>query len=188
MMVSPRWMPRPMPNGAPSASSCLDQRHRRQRLRHRARTGTPCSKLSVCRSAARGCVKASRESTQASSGMLPLEVRVSLPPMVTPHRPAVDRVGRAERRHRQLALLQVLELLLALEGLVAHRREHLQFRRQRAQRDFEAHLVVAGGRAAVRDRVSVPSLRAMQRDGLRLHDALGARRTAGTAGRGARCP
>ena len=36
---------------------------------------------------ARGFAKASGESTQADSGMLPAEVSVSRPPIVTPHRP-----------------------------------------------------------------------------------------------------
>ena len=41
----------------------------------------------VCRCGTRGFEKASFDRTQASSGMLPWEVRVSLPPMVTPQRP-----------------------------------------------------------------------------------------------------
>ena len=49
--------------------------------------GTPALEADVCRSGARGCAKASFDSTQALSGMLPAEVRVSLPPMVTPHSP-----------------------------------------------------------------------------------------------------
>ncbi len=77
------------------------------------------------------------------------------------------------RRHRQLALGQVLELFLALERLVAHRREHFEVRRERAQRDFEPHLVVAGRGAAVRDHVRAELARDA-RDGLRLHHALGA--------------
>jgi hypothetical protein len=57
--------------------------------------------------------------------------------------------------------------------VVAHRCEHLEAGPQRAQGDLEAHLVVAGRRAAVRDRV------AAQRGGLlghelRLQAALGA--------------
>ena len=105
--------------------------------------------------------------------MLPFEVSVSVPPMVTPHRPRLIEYAAPMRRHGQLALLQVLELFLALERLVAHRREHFEVRRQRAQRDFEAHLVVAGGRAAVRDHVRAELAR-HARDGLRLHHALGA--------------
>ena len=50
-------------------------------------TGRPWRKVSTWRSAARGSRNALRVSIQASSGMLPAEVRVSLPPMVTPHRP-----------------------------------------------------------------------------------------------------
>ena len=77
------------------------------------------------------------------------------------------------RRHGQVARRQVVQLFLALEGLVAHRREHFQVRRQRAQRHLEAHLVVAGGGAAVRDHVGAQLAR-HARDGLRLHHALGA--------------
>jgi enoyl-CoA hydratase/carnithine racemase len=50
-----------------------------------------------------------------------------------------------------LLVFQVLQLLGTLESLVAHRRKNGQFRRQRAQRHFEAHLIVAGCSAAVRD-------------------------------------
>ena len=57
--------------------------------------------------------------------------------------------------------------------MIAHRREHRQLRGQRAQRHFEAHLVVAGRGAAVRDGVGAELAR-HARDGLRLHDALGA--------------
>ena len=47
----------------------------------------PCRSPSTWRSGARAWVKAPRDSTQASSGMLPVEVSVSGPPIVTPHRP-----------------------------------------------------------------------------------------------------
>ena len=50
-------------------------------------TGTPCSNPIEWRSAGRGAEKASFDSTHASSGMLPCEVSVSFPPMVTPHSP-----------------------------------------------------------------------------------------------------
>ena len=127
----------------------------------------------VCARRRAGCVNASRDSTQAlvrnaaGRGQCLLAADGDAPEA------AVDGVGGAERRHRQPALLQVLELLAALEGPVAHRREHLELRRQRAQRDFEAHLVVAGRGAAVRDHVGAELAR-HARDGLRLHDALGA--------------
>ena len=84
---------------------------------------------------------------------------------------AIDGVGRAIRRNRQVARLQIVELFLALERLVAHRRDDFELRRQRAHRHFEAHLVVARGRAAVRDGIRAELAR-HQRDGLRLHDAL----------------
>ena len=50
-------------------------------------TGRPFSNEMTCRSGSRGFVNASFDSTHALSGMLPVEVSVSLPPMVTPHRP-----------------------------------------------------------------------------------------------------
>ena len=86
---------------------------------------------------------------------------------------AVHGVGRAPGRHRQLAFFQIRQLVLALEGLVTHRRQHRQVRRQRAQGDFEAHLVIAGRRAAMGDGIGAELAR-HQRDGLGLHDALGA--------------
>ena len=49
--------------------------------------GMPAVKPTVCRSGARGFENASLDSTQALSGMLPAEVKVSLPPMVTPQSP-----------------------------------------------------------------------------------------------------
>ena len=85
--------------------------------------------------------------------MLPSEVSVSLPPMVTPHRPRLIEYAAPYGGTGRLRACQIVELFLALEGLVAHRRDHLELRRERAQRHFEAHLVVAGGRAAVRDGV-----------------------------------
>ena len=77
------------------------------------------------------------------------------------------------RRHGQAALREVVELFLALEGAVAHRRDHLELRCERAQRDLEAHLVVAGGGAAVGDAAGAELARHAC-DGLRLHDPLGA--------------
>ena len=74
------------------------------------------------------------------------------------------------RRHRQIALLQIVELFLALERLVTNRREHLELRRQRAQGDFEPHLIVARCGAAVRNHVGAKLAR-HSRNGLCLHDA-----------------
>jgi hypothetical protein len=68
-------------------------------------------------------------------------------------------------------LLQILELLRPLEGAVAHRRDDLEIRRQRSQRHLEAHLIVARGRAAVRDHLWFQRQRHL-RDGLRLQHAL----------------
>src|SRR5262245_53717934 len=84
---------------------------------------------------------------------------------------AIDGIGRAVRGHRELAVLEELELLWPLEGAVAHRCENLELRRERAQRHFEAHLVVARSRAAVRNDSGAEPARDL-RDGLRLHDAL----------------
>ena len=86
---------------------------------------------------------------------------------------AVDRVGRAAGRQRQSALLQVRLLGAAHKGMIAHRREHLQLRGQGAQCDFEAHLVIAGRGAAVRDHAAAELVR-HARHGLCLHDAFGA--------------
>ena len=52
--------------------------------------------------------------------------------------------------------LEVGQLLGAHPAVVAHRREHLEARVQCAQGNFEAHLVVARGGAAVRDRRRAP--------------------------------
>ena len=63
---------------------------------------------------------------------------------------AVHRIGAAKRWNGQSVILQIAELLGALERAVAHRRNDFQIRRQGPQRHFETHLVVARGRAAVR--------------------------------------
>src|SRR5450631_197851 len=86
---------------------------------------------------------------------------------------AVHRIGGAERRDGKLAVLEIFELFRPLEGAVADGRNDLKVRRQRAQRDFEADLVVTRRRAAVRDH------RGLERkchlsDGLGLQYALGA--------------
>src|SRR5690606_3919264 len=66
--------------------------------------------------------------------------------------PAIDRIRRSFRRHRQTALLEIPDLVGALPRVVAHGLEHLELRRKRLQDDLEANLVVARGRAAVRNR------------------------------------
>ena len=65
---------------------------------------------------------------------------------------AIDRIRRALRRQRQFVLLEVGELFLAHPAVVAHGRQHLETGVQCPQRDLEAHLVIAGRRAAVGDR------------------------------------
>jgi hypothetical protein len=105
--------------------------------------------------------------------MLPAEVSVSLPPMVTPQRPRLIEYAAPNGGTGSLRCCRNSSSSWRLNGLVAHRRDDLEVRRQRAQRDFEAHLVVAGGGAAVRD-AAAAELARHQRDGLRLHHALGA--------------
>src|SRR6185437_11287760 len=85
---------------------------------------------------------------------------------------AVHRVARAAWRNRQRALAQKAHLVGAAECLVAHGREHLQIGRERAQRDLEAHLVVARAGAAVGDGVAA-ELHGYTGEGLRLHDPRG---------------
>src|SRR6185437_9743832 len=87
--------------------------------------------------------------------------------------PAIDGIRGSEWRYRQVALLQVFQFLLTLEGAVAHRSNDFQLRRERAQRHFETYLVITGGRAAVGNRVGAELARHV-RDGLRLHGTLGA--------------
>jgi hypothetical protein len=58
-----------------------------------------------------------------------------------------------------------------LESFVSHRREHFEIRRERAQRHFEAHLIVAGRGAAVRDHAGAELARHAG-NRLRLHHAL----------------
>src|SRR6185436_17075813 len=86
MMVSPRWMPRPMLYGAPRVSSASTT-STADIILPSMPTGRPFSKWIVCFAGGFGWVNASFESTQAESGMLPSEVSVSFPPMVTPHSP-----------------------------------------------------------------------------------------------------
>src|SRR5262249_11013020 len=83
--------------------------------------------------------------------------------------PAIDRVSRTERGHREAALLQIVELLLALESLVANWRKDLQIRCEGAQGYFESNLVVARSRAPMSNHVSA-ELPRHARDCLCLHD------------------
>jgi hypothetical protein len=87
--------------------------------------------------------------------------------------PAIHGIGGTVRRDRELALFQVFQLLGALERAVAHGREDRQLRRERAQRDFEPHLIVAGGGAAVSHDLGA-ELACVFGDRLRLHHALSA--------------
>jgi hypothetical protein len=68
-------------------------------------------------------------------------------------------------------VLEVFQLLVALEGAVAHRRDDFQSRRQGAQGHLEAHLIVAGGRATMRHHLGAKPQGDL-RDGLRLQHAL----------------
>ena len=86
---------------------------------------------------------------------------------------AIDRIGRTKRRYGQASRLQEIEFFLTLEVPVAHGRDDFEFGRQSAQCDFEAHLVVACRRAAMGNAAGA-ELTGHQRNGLRLHDALGA--------------
>ncbi len=79
-------MPRPMPNG-PASASRVSITVTGDAGVPSSLTGTPRSKPMAWRSGARGLSKALPDNTQASSGMLPSEVSVSLPPMVTPQSP-----------------------------------------------------------------------------------------------------
>ena len=151
----------------------LDDRRPRTAARRRDCPGLPASNPMVWRSRRRGCVKASLDSTQASSGMLPCRGQGFLAADGDAPQAAIHRIGRAERRNRQAVLFEIFELFRPLERAVAHRRDDLEIRRQRAQRHFEAHLIVARGGAAVRDHLGFERQRHL-RDGLRLQHALGA--------------
>ena len=144
-------------------------------LPSRAERARPVSKPIVCRSAALRLRRTRRcDSTQALSGMLPFEVERLL--AADRHAPeaAVDRVGGADTAAPAgCAAAGTRAAPGRLKALVAHRREDLELRRERAQRHLEAHLVVAGGGAAVRDHVRAELARQL-RDGLRLQHALGA--------------
>ena len=105
--------------------------------------------------------------------MLPSDVSVSLPPIVTPHRPRFTEYAAPYGGIGSLRSSRYFSCSGRLNALVAHRRENRQLRRERAQRDFEAHLIVAGGRAAVRHDLGAELARVFG-NRLRLHHALGA--------------
>ena len=68
-------------------------------------------------------------------------------------------------------IFEILELFRPLECAVADRRDDLEFRRQGAQGHFEAHLIVARRRAAVRDHLGFERERHL-RNRLRLQHPL----------------
>ncbi len=170
MMVSPRWMPRPMPYGAPSVSSASTTSTADIFLPSMP-VGRPFSKWMVCFAGARRIRERvlrqhpGRIRNAALGGQCFLAANGDAP------QAAIDGIRGAVRRQRQIARRQIVQLFLALERLVAHRRDHLELRRERAHRHFEAHLVIAGRRAAVRDGIRAELAR-HERDLLRLHDAL----------------
>ena len=84
---------------------------------------------------------------------------------------AIDGICSAKGRHRQPPRAQILQLVRTLQGLIAHRCQNFQLRRQGAQRHLEAHLIVAGRRAAVGNHARAQRAR-HARDRLRLHYAL----------------
>ncbi len=69
-----------------------------------------------------------------------------------------------------MMVLEILELFGSLERAVAHRCNDLNVGSESAQRDFEAHLIVARRRAAVRDALGFQR-QGHLRDGLRLQHA-----------------
>ena len=172
MIVSPRWMPRPMPYFAPTRLELLDQRDRVEPLavephRHAA--------LELDLDLARRSRLVERAGRQHPGRLRNAALRVERLRAADRDAPeaAVGRVGGAARRHGQLALLEELHLRGPLPRVVAHGREDRELRRDGLEHDLEAHLVVAGGRAAVRDGVGAELLREL-REVLRLQAALGA--------------
>jgi hypothetical protein len=69
-------------------------------------------------------------------------------------------------------ILQVLELFRSLEGAITHGCDDIEIGRQRAQCHFEADLVVARSRTAVRHHGGLER-QCHLRNGLRLQHALG---------------
>src|SRR5215472_11472992 len=58
---------------------------------------------------------------------------------------AIDGIRGAKGRDRQVAFLQILQLVLALEGTIAYRGDDFQLGSECAQCNLEADLVVARG-------------------------------------------
>ena len=105
--------------------------------------------------------------------MLPWELKVSFPPIVTPHRPrlteyAAPKGGTGKPRDSRYATCSGRLKARSRTGA-----RIFEPGRERAQRHLEPHLVVAGGGRAVRYRVAGEACRPL-RDGLRLQHALGA--------------
>ena len=162
-----------MPNGAPSVSSCSITSTADMRLAVECRRAGP-SRSGWCAAPARcGFVNASFDSTQAVSGMLPSEVSVSLPPMVTPHRPrlmeyAAPNGGTGRLRACRYSSSSWRLKALSRTGAITSS-SGASVRSATSKRTWSLPAAVQPCAMEL-----VPSLRAMQRDGLRLHDALGA--------------
>ncbi len=126
-IVSPRWMPRPMPCGAASASS--------RSISATGASGSPSSAAgtpalegeAVARRRRRRVEGAARQHPRRFGQRLDGVERLAPADRHAPEA-AVDRVGGAERRHGQAARFEVSDLLGARARLVAHRRQHLQAR------------------------------------------------------------
>ena len=90
----------------------------------------------------------------------PLALRGPAPEVV------VDRVrsGLRAALDRDPVLARVGDLLVAAHLPRAHRRDHLELRRQRGDRALDPHLVVALAGAAVRDRVAAGPARVLDRE------------------------
>ena len=170
-IVSPRWMPRPMPNAADRLEP-LDQRDRRRAARRRARRARRPRTRRVALGRARLLEGAARQHPRVLGQRLFRAQRLLAADRHAPQA-AVDRVGGAERRHRQLARFQVRDLLGALEGAVADGRQDLKLRAPACA----ARPRSAPGRCRRRSsRGRRRRCRAARevRDGLRLQHALGA--------------
>ena len=88
MMVSPRWMPRPMPKARRQPPRASRSARPARAPRRRGGRAAPLEGRACGAPARAAASKAPRVSTQADSGMLPGDrVSVSLPPIVTPQSP-----------------------------------------------------------------------------------------------------
>ena len=170
MMVSPRWIPRPTPNLAPSVSTCSIRLDRVEpyAVDRAGHAGLEADRVAL--GLVRGRERVPRQDPCGVGDAGVGDQRLLAADRDAPQA-AVHRVGRAEGWHGQLALLQVLELLGSLEGTIADGCQDLELRRERAQCDFEADLVVAGRGRPVRDDVRVELARELG-DGLGLEHAL----------------